>query len=203
MKLGTSSSGCETRPAKGEPARAGSRPGDGASNGLGDAEVCERAGPGAGGPETSHLPGGRGAGCPCRQQHPLAYVWARRGVSPAGCSTRARTQRTAQAPGRPAPLLDPSRSGGEPVPRLRRTTRWCAHVSSAQHKRWHRGRPRARGTGAVADGGREAEGCIRAWTSGNGGTPGPGRAQAARVEVSFSRAPCPRRGHGRAGHRNV
>jgi len=37
MKLCTSSSGCETRPAKGEPARAGSKPCDGARNGIGDA----------------------------------------------------------------------------------------------------------------------------------------------------------------------
>src|SRR5215831_17181437 len=99
----------------------------------------------------------------------IRVVWARRGVSPAGCSTMARTKRTAQAPGRPSPLLDPSRSCGEPVTRLRRTTRWGAHVSSAQHKRLHRGRPLARGTGAVADGDRESEGCIGAMTSGNGG----------------------------------
>jgi hypothetical protein len=37
MKLCVSSSGCETRPAKGEPACAGSKPCDGVRNGLGDA----------------------------------------------------------------------------------------------------------------------------------------------------------------------
>jgi hypothetical protein len=37
MKLCVSSSECETRPAKGEPTRAGRKPGDGVSNGLGDA----------------------------------------------------------------------------------------------------------------------------------------------------------------------
>jgi len=63
----------------------------------------------------------------------------------------------------------------------------------AQNKRLQRGRPLARGTGAVADGGRESEGCIRAWTSRNGVTPGPGRAKAARVDVSFRREPCPMR----------
>src|SRR2546428_12996922 len=47
----------------------------------------------------------------------------------------------------------------------------------AQNKRPHRGRPLVRGTGAVADGGRESEGCIRAVTSGNRITPGPGRAK--------------------------
>jgi len=37
----------------------------------------------------------------------------------------------------------------------------------------------------------ESEGCIRAPTSGNGVAPGPGRAKAARVGVSFWRAPRP------------
>src|SRR2546429_1982596 len=80
------------------------------------------------------------------------------------------------------------RLSGEPVTRLRRTTRWRAHVSSAleaQKKRPQRGRPPARGTGAVAKGGRESEGCIRAVTSGNGLVAGPGRAKAARVGVDF------------------
>src|SRR5712691_5549983 len=61
----------------------------------------------------------------------LSVRWARRGTYPAGCSTMARTKRTAQAPGRPSPLLDPSRLRGEPVSGLRRTTRSQAHVSSA------------------------------------------------------------------------
>jgi hypothetical protein len=34
-------------------------------------------------------------------------LWARRGPYPAGYWTMARTKRTAQAPGRPSPLLDP------------------------------------------------------------------------------------------------
>ena len=45
---------------------------------------------------------------------------ARKGTSPAGCSTRARTKRSVQELGRPSPFLDPSRLRGEPVPRLRR-----------------------------------------------------------------------------------
>jgi hypothetical protein len=71
---------------------------------------------------------------------------------------------------------------------------WRAHVSSAskaQTKRPQRGRPHARGTRAVAEGGRESEGGIGAMTSGNGVTPGPGRAKAARVGVNFGREPCP------------
>jgi hypothetical protein len=63
----------------------------------------------------------------------------------------------------------------------------------AQTQRSQRGRPLARGTGAVAEGGRASEGGIRAWTSGNGVTPGAGRAQAARVEVIFRRDPWPMR----------
>ena len=78
--------------------------------------------------------------------------------------------------GRPRPLGGPrlasSRSDGEPVPRLRRTTREAsARVVGprAQNQRGHRGRPQARGTGAGADGGRESEGGRGAWTSGHGG----------------------------------
>ncbi len=37
MKFRLSSSGCEFRPARGEPARAGSEPGDGFGNGIGEA----------------------------------------------------------------------------------------------------------------------------------------------------------------------
>jgi hypothetical protein len=73
---------------------------------------------------------------------------------------------------------------------------------SAQNKRLHRGRPLARGTGAVADGGRESEGCIRAVTSGNGVALGPGRAKAARVGVNFRREPCPMRRHWRLCHQD-
>src|SRR5262249_32544647 len=108
----------------------------------------------------------------------------------------ARMKRTAQAPGRPSPFLDPSRSGGEPVTRLRRTTRWRAHVLSAT---WHRtsarievghwqGEPEPWPTEA---GSRRA--AYERGRRGTGVTPGPGRAQAARVDVSFRRAPCPMR----------
>src|SRR5262249_45341639 len=76
----------------------------------------------------------------------LSVRGARRGPSPAGCSTMARTQRTAQAPGRPSPRLDPFRPRGAPVRGLRRTTRLQAQVSSAirhstsagiEVSRWH------------------------------------------------------------------
>ena len=57
MKLCVSSSGCKARPARGEPAQAGSEPGDGLRNGTGEAEVRERVGHGTCGPDTYTLPG--------------------------------------------------------------------------------------------------------------------------------------------------
>jgi hypothetical protein len=78
-----------------------------------------------------------------------------------------------------------------PIPALRRAgvsspthdafagARVVGHL--AQNKRLHRGRPLARGTGAVAEGGRESEGGIGAVTPGNGVALGLGRAKAARV----------------------
>jgi hypothetical protein len=51
MKCCSSSSGCETRPAKGEPARAGSQPCAGGRHALGDALAGERAGRGTAAPK--------------------------------------------------------------------------------------------------------------------------------------------------------
>ena len=81
MKLCASSSGCETRPAKGEPARAGSPPGAGARHDTGEASACARVGHGACGPATSHLPGGPGCCMTCRLQRPRRDVGEERGVS--------------------------------------------------------------------------------------------------------------------------
>jgi hypothetical protein len=88
MKLCVSSSRCESCPAKGEPARAGSQPCAGARNAPGDASAGARVGHGACGPETSHLPGGPGSGFTCRQQPSPASIagrgggGSRRGVRP-------------------------------------------------------------------------------------------------------------------------
>jgi hypothetical protein len=205
MKLCSSSSGCKTRPAKGEPPRAGSTPCDGLRNGIGEASACERVGRGVAAPKPVLFPDAQEARF-SEGNNDLCVRWARRGSYPAGCSTMARTKRTVQEPGRPSPLLDTFRSCGEPVTRLRRTTRWRAHVSSAskaQNKRPHRGRLPVRGTRTVANGGRESEGCRGALTSGNGVAPGPGRAQAARVGVHFRRAPWPMLGHWGTCHRDV
>lgn len=56
MKFCLSSSGCESRSAKGEPARAGSKPGAGLGNKTGDAEACERAGRRTAAPKLQLLP---------------------------------------------------------------------------------------------------------------------------------------------------
>ena len=88
-----------------------------------------------------------------------------------------------------------------PIPALRRAgesspthdafagARVVGHL--AQNKRLHRGRLLARGTGAMADGGRASEGCIGALTSGNSEAAGPGRAKAARVDGNFRRESWP------------
>ena len=86
-------------------------------------------------------------------------------------------------------FLDTIRSHGEsgdpsPTPIALADRAW-----GGKEKRSHRGRPQARETGATADGARESEGCKVAWTSGNGVAPGPGRAKAARADVSFRREP--------------
>ena len=83
------------------------------------------------------------------------------------------------------------RRAGDPSPTHDMVRAPVSSAVEAQNTRPQRGRPSARGTGAVAAGGRESEGCIRAVTSGNRGTLGPGRAQAARVGVIFKREPCP------------
>ena len=95
------------------------------------------------------------------------------------------------------------RRAGDPSPTH---DTWRAHVSSAsqaQNKRPQRGRPHARGTRAVAEGGRESEGGIGASKSGNGVAAGPGRAKAARVEGNFRREPWPMPRHWMTCHRDL
>src|SRR2546428_6825075 len=62
MKLCVSSSGCEARPAKGEPARAGSQPGVGRGNKADEASACERAGRGTAAPKPLVFPEAERAG---------------------------------------------------------------------------------------------------------------------------------------------
>src|SRR5215510_272168 len=129
----------------------------------------------------------------CRLERPLRQVGEERTVS-GGVFDHGTHEE--DGPGTWEALASP-----RPIPVLRRAgelspthdafagARVVGH--QAQNKRLHRGRPLARGTGAVADGGRESEGCIRAVTSGNSEATGPGRAQAARVDGNFRRAPWP------------
>ena len=83
------------------------------------------------------------------------------------------------------------RRAGDPSPTH---NTWRVHVLSAyeaQKKRPQRGRPPARGTRAVADGRQGVGGLHTSEDVGEQDHPGPGRAKAARVGVSFRRDPCP------------
>ena len=60
MKLRSSSSGCETRPTRGEPARVGSEPGDGHGNAAGEAAARKRVGREVGSHENYAIPGAQG-----------------------------------------------------------------------------------------------------------------------------------------------
>ena len=120
--------------------------------------------------------------------------WARRDPHPAGSSTTARAKRTAQQPGRPLLFPEEVRSHGDPVNPLRRAACPRAHAlpapSGAQKKRPRRGRPKARddrSRGRREQGSRRAAYELR--RRGTGMASGPGRAKAARVDVSSRRDP--------------
>ena len=114
---------------------------------------------------------------------------------PAGCSTMARTKRTApvtwealasprhipvsRRAGDPSPTHD-TLAGARVVGPLRQRTSARIEVGHRQ------GEPEPWPMGA---GSRRA--AYERWTSGNGVAPGPGRAKAARVDVNFRREPCP------------
>jgi hypothetical protein len=86
-------------------------------------------------------------------------------------------------------FLDKFRSHGESGDPFSDALVLADRAQGGKEKHPYRGRPQARGTGAEADEARESEGCKVATTSGNGVTPGPGRAKAARVDASFRREP--------------
>lgn len=64
MKLRSSSSGCKSRPARGEPAQVGSEPGDGPGNAIGEAEAREHVGRGICSHENYGVPGAQGVVLP-------------------------------------------------------------------------------------------------------------------------------------------
>ena len=71
-------------------------------------------------------------------------------------------------------FLDNFRSHGESGDLFSDARAQADRAQGGKEKRPHRGRPSARGTGVMADGTRESEGCKVAVTSGNGVAPGPG-----------------------------
>ncbi len=100
MKFRMSSSGCETRPARGEPVRAGSEPGDGLGNEAGEAEARERVSRGVAASKTMTFRMPRVLFSLKAMMGP-PWIFSKRsrgkeGSYPAGCSTMARTKRTAQ-----------------------------------------------------------------------------------------------------------
>ena len=84
MKLCVSSSRCETCPAKGEPARAGSPPGAGRGNKAREAEACERAGHGTAAPKPLVYPDAEGPVFP--EGH---WIKVRKASSRLNCRLRA------------------------------------------------------------------------------------------------------------------
>ena len=133
MKFGTSSSGCETRPAKGEPAQpvaslatvAVTRPAmrrRASAWAVGNAAtkvMSSRVSRVLNGPKTTAALAKVGEGESC----------------PAGCTTTARSKRTVQAPGRPTYLLGDNRCDGDPVTTLRRAARWWMRARPADATR--------------------------------------------------------------------
>ncbi|MCJ7440870.1 MAG: hypothetical protein MUO25_04735 [Thermoanaerobaculaceae bacterium] len=83
MKLRSSSRGCEARPAKGEPARAGSEPGDGLGNEAGEAEARERVGRGVCGLEIYVIPDAQGSVLP-EGDDDLSVVMGEEGIVSGG-----------------------------------------------------------------------------------------------------------------------
>ena len=158
MKFGSSSSGCEPRPARGEPAQpvaslatvAATRP-----------AMRRRASVWAVGNAATKITSSR---VPRGLISPKATaVSPQQGegrAHPAGCTTTARSKRTVQTPGRPTFLLGDFRSDGDPVTTLRRAARprMRARPADATQVAPHRRSIRAEvgrrqgETGAAADG---------------------------------------------------
>ena len=158
MKFGLSSSGCEPRPAKGEPAQPVANLATDAATRPSMRRYASEWAVGNAATKTITF----------RQPRVLDYPKAmeassqqgERGLKPAGCTTTARSKRTVQAPGRPTFLLGKIRSDGDPVitprraARLRMRARPADATLVAPHRRSIRaevGHPRGE-TGAVAEG---------------------------------------------------
>jgi hypothetical protein len=158
MKFGLLSSGCEPRPAKGEPAQpvaslatvAVTRPAmrrhasEWAVGNAATKTMSSRVPRALDAPKATAVSPNLGEGR----------------LHPAGCTTTARSKRTVQAPGRPSFLLGKYRSDGDPVIPLRRAARlrMRARPADATQVAPHRRSIRAEvgrrqgETGAAADG---------------------------------------------------
>ena len=151
MKFGSLSSGCEPRPAKGEPAQPVASL---ATAAVTRPSMRRHASVWAVGNAATKTMSSR---VPRALDRPKATAISpeqgEERAHPAGCTTTARSKRTVQAPGRPTFLLgqDPERRGpGDPSPTRRALADARAagrrHESgSAQKKHPRRGRPTARG----------------------------------------------------------
>jgi len=201
MKFGSSSSGCDPRPAKGAPTQpVASLATDAVTRPA--MRRCARVWA-VGNAATKTISSRVPRGLDSLKATAVSPHQGEGDPHPAGCTTTARSKRTVQAPGRPTFLLGRHRSDGDPVITLRRAARSWMRARPADatqvvphrrsiHAEPRRGRPTARGDrsrGRWAAG--ESEGCVRASTSGQRVAPGPGRAKAARVGVSYRREPGP------------
>jgi hypothetical protein len=195
MKFGFSSSGCDPRPAKGEPAQpvaslatvAVTRPA---------MRRCASEWAVGIAASKSNLPWCREGWIPRRPWRLSAYGQGR--PHRAGCTTTARSKRTSQTPGRPTFFLGNFRSDGDPVIFLRRAVRtWMrARPADATQVAPHRTSIHAEvGRAARGDrsGGRRERGSRRAAYElrrrGTGWHPDPAEQKAARVAMSFRREP--------------
>jgi len=194
MKFGLSSSGCNPRPAKGEPAQPVVSL---ATDAVTRPAMRRHAKMWAVGKQLRNIIilGAEGFGW-LEGESGASEVWAGR-PHPAECSITARSKRTTQAPGRPTFLLDEFRNPGDPV---QQTPTRCIFMdayaaggkprSGSAQNSIHAEVGRQRGeTGAAAEGNEGVGGPHNSMDVGERWSAGPGRAKAARVELSFRREP--------------
>jgi len=176
MKFGSSSSGCDPRPAKGAPTQpVASLATDAVTRPA--MRRCARVWA-VGNAATKTISSRVPRGLDSSKATAVSPHQGEGDPHPAGCTTTARSKRTVQAPGRPTFLLGRHRSDGDPVITLRRAARSWMRARPADatqvvpHRRSiHAEVDRRQGeTGAAADGQRGSrQGCVRALTSGQRG----------------------------------
>jgi len=150
MKLRLSSSGCKTRPARGEPAQPVASLAPFVVTRAAKRRYASVWAVGIS-LETLDMPGAEGVVIP-EGDGERSVKWARSVSHPAGSWTTARRKRTAQAPGRPS--FSSTRSGAtenpvtpSPTPSRRRTARLAAKKSVRIEVGHRQGEPEPRPTG--------------------------------------------------------